>query len=449
MRAQAALRRASRFAFTSLWLSLAVPAFAQSTAADELRALRTEIEALRAEQRNSNARISELEAELRAQKGAAATPSTAAASAAPTAPAQPSLAASLNPAGSSALATPPSPAPRRLQLSGDFRLRYETNFGDPNARNRDRGVLRARLRANYTLTDWLTLGGQIATGDPDDPNSTDISLSNFNDDLQVSLDQAYARFGHGDFSLYGGKIPQPFVRTDLVWDGDVSPQGVSASYRAPIGGGAAVKGSALYFLVDESVAGPNSEMVGAQIGFESAAGAAWRLELAGAYYDYSLRSVAGADAGDFRSNLLRPDGRYLSDFNLINAIAAISYQGLGARWPVRLVGDYVRNLGAATDDDTGFGIDLFLGRGSKRGDWRFGYGYAEAEVDAVLAAFSHDNTNLATNYVQHMALLDYVPRDNLILNATLYHYRAKDPLVPGPLSHEWVDRLRLNLLMNF
>ncbi|MBK6718380.1 MAG: hypothetical protein IPG62_00525 [Sphingomonadales bacterium] len=41
-------------------------------------------------------------------------------------------------------------------------------------------------------------------------------------------------------------------------------------------------------------------------------------------------------------------------------------------------------------------------------DWRFGCGYAETGVDAVLAAFSHDNTDLATNYRQHTLLVDYV-----------------------------------------
>ena len=55
-------------------------------------------------------------------------------------------------------------------------------------------------------------------------------------------------------------MPQPFVRTELVWDGDVSPQGVSAAYTFPIGdSGAKLKANALYFLVDESVAGPNSD----------------------------------------------------------------------------------------------------------------------------------------------------------------------------------------------
>lgn len=338
----------------------------------------------------------------------------------------------------------------RLDLSGDFRLRYEENFSDSDARNRGRGVVRARLRASYALNDWLTVGGQVATGDPDDPNSADVSISNFDDDLAISLDQAYARATFGDLQLWGGKFANPFIRTDLVWDGDVNPQGAAAIYTLSGGSGLEARLAGLYFLVDESVAGPNSDMVGAQVALAGQFGADWKAELAASYYDYSLRSVAGADAGDFRSNLIGPDGRYLSDFDLVDGLAALTYSGLDTRWPVRISGNYVHNLGAATSADSGYGLDFLVGRASKLGDIRFGYGYSVAETDAVLAAFSHDNTNIATNYRQHALTLDYVAFENIILNATLYHYRPYDSLEAGTNEpNDWLDRLRINALINF
>lgn len=306
-------------------------------------------------------------------------------------------------------------------------------------------MLRARLRAAYAVNDWLTIGGQLATGDPDDPNSTDMTLSNFNDDLQVSLDQAYIRLAPGNFEVHLGKIPQPFVRTELLWDGDVSPQGISASYAAFLGG-MQLKANALYFIVDEAAAGPDSRMIGGQLAMETPP-AGLQAELAVGYYDYSLPSLAGAAEGDFRSNLFA-NGRYLSDFDLLDVIAAVTWHGLGERWPVRIVGDYVHNFGAATGADTGFGIDLLVGRASQPGDWRFTYGYASAETDAVLAAFSHDNTTLAMNYLQHMLAIDFVLRPNLILNATYYRYRQKDR--PAALAlPDWQNRLRLNLMVDF
>ncbi|WP_380876101.1 hypothetical protein ACFB49_07310 [Sphingomonas sp. DBB INV C78] len=424
-----------RKAFTRLSLLAATAltsGIAHAQAADPVAELSQQVEALRADQQQSAKRIADLEAAL-ARANAQPVPSTAVAAAPPAAPA-PSFAS----------------APSRLQINGDVRVRYESNFGDKDARDRDRGVLRARLRANYAINNWLTVGGQLSTGDPDDPNSADITLGNFDDDLQISLDQAWMRATFGNLQIHAGKMPQPFARTELVWDGDVSPQGLSASYRVPLDGGALVKATGLYFLVDESVAGPNSDMIGGQLSIETDPHAPLRAELAVGYYDYSLRSMAGGDVGDFRSNVI-VNGRYLSDFDLFDVIGAVTWNGLGERWPIRLTGDYVKNFGAAPGiGDQGFGVDLLAGRIVKPGDWRIGYGYAEAGTDAVLAAFSQDNTNIGTNYLQHTLSVDYVLVPNLILNATYYHYRPKDASQAGLNDpRDWLDRLRLNLLANF
>lgn len=420
---------ASLIAMSLSWSGALAESGTESAA---LAALRREVEAMRAEQARSSQRIADLEAALNR------------ATSAPVAAAAPAAIASTPSAASFA-----APSSSRLKLAGDMRLRYESNFGDRDARNRDRGVLRARLRASYDVTNWLTAGAQIATGDPDDPNSSDITLSNFDDDLQVGLDQAYLRATFGGLQIYGGKMPQPFVRTELVWDGDVNPQGLSAAYSLPLGSGTTLKATGLYFLVDESVAGPNSDMIGGQVGIETRLGSQLKLELAGAYYDYSLRSLAGSDSGDIRSNLFA-GGRYLSDFDLVDIIAAVTWQGANDRWPLRIVGDYVKNLGAATSQDSGFGVDVLLGRASKKGDWRFSYGYAQAATDAVLAAFSQDNTNIGTNYRQHSLGVDFVPVPNLTLNATYYRYRPLKVLNAGANDpNDWLDRIRLNLLTSF
>jgi hypothetical protein len=78
---------------------------------------------------------------------------------------------------------------------------------------------------------------------------------------------------------------------------------------------------------------------------------------------------------------------------------------------------------------------------------RFRYGYSQAETDAVLAAFSHDNTTLATNYKQHSLTFDYAVRKDLQLNATWYTYRRLDNPTgaPNPL----INRLRLNAMVIF
>ena len=163
----------------------------------------------------------------------------------------------------------------------------------------------------------------------------------------------------------------------------------------------------------------------------------------------TIASVAGADAGDFRSNLIGPDGRYVSDFDLVDVIAALTFRGW-ERWPVRLTGEYVHNRGARTSEDTGYSIELSAGQALERGDWRFGYGYSVAEVDAVLAAFSHDNTTIATNYRQHTLFVNYALMDNIVLDVTLYRYRPYDAAFSGANDPaDWLNRLRVNFQVGF
>jgi hypothetical protein len=275
-----------------------------------------------------------------------------------------------------------------------------------------------------------------------------VQLSNFDDDLQFTLDQAYVQINLGDLKLYGGKIPQPFTRTDLVWDSDVNPQGVSAVYKRSLGGGAALRANALFFIVDEDAVGADSTMVGAQLGYDLAVRETLKLDLSLAYYDYRLGSIVGGDAGDFRSNLRNPDGRYQSDFDLGDAIVGVTWTGLGNRWPVRAVGDYVHNFGAINSQDTGYGVDLAVGRASHAGDWRLTYGYSVAENESVLAAFSHDNIALATDYRLHALTFDYVPMPQTLLSAIWYHYKPYEPF-GSTAAYDWIERIRLAFAVSF
>ena len=136
-----------------------------------------------------------------------------------------------------------------LDVGGDLRVRQEWN--SVQGRNRSRTALRGRLRANYSVDDHFSVGAQLSTGDPDDPNTADVTLGSFVDDLAVSLDQAWIGYRNGGFAAYAGKFPQPFQRTDMVWDGDVSPQGIAATYGTNAGG---IRADArgLYFIIDEA-----------------------------------------------------------------------------------------------------------------------------------------------------------------------------------------------------
>jgi hypothetical protein len=338
----------------------------------------------------------------------------------------------------------------RLVVSGDLRVRSQGDYSDSNGRDRNSAQVRGRLGAAYAINDTVTIGARLVTGDADDPNSTDVQLSNFDDDLQVSLDLAYVQVNADGLKLYGGKIPQPFTRTDLVWDSDVNPQGVSAIYKRSLTDGSALRANALFFIVDEAAGGTDSTMNGAQLGYDSPAFGAWKFDASAAYYDYQLGSIAGGDTGDFRSNPRTADGRYLSDFNLGDLIVGATWAGVSKRWPVRVMGDYVKNFGAATDADTGYSLDVSAGRVRNRGDWRVTYGYSVAETDAVFAAFSHDNIGLGTNYRLHALTFDYVPLPKTLISANWYHYEPYSSVATDPDdAGDWLDRIRLAFVVSF
>jgi hypothetical protein len=417
----------------------ATPSFAQSSAASD--DVTRQIQELRAEQ----ARIGEQQ--RRVEEALRALEARVASSGAPS-PGAVATSGSTIPAPTAQASVASTSADNsKLSVNGDLRFRGQGDYGNRDGADRDSTQIRARLGATYAIDDRVTVGGRLVTGDADDPNSTDVTLSNFDDDLQASLDLAYVQLNLGELKVYGGKIPQPFSRTELVWDGDVNPQGASAVYKHALGNGGAFRANGLFFVVDEQAAGPESTMLGAQLGYESPSPGDWRYDFSAAYYDYRLGSTAGGDAGDFRGNLLDADGGYLSDFDLGDVIVGATWAGLGERWPLRLVGDYVKNFGAATNEDTGWGVDLILGRTSKPHDWRITYGYSRAETDAVFAAFSHDNTSIATNYRLHALTLDYVPTPKTQISAIWYHYQPDTPA--SPIDDDWLERFRLYFLVNF
>lgn len=337
-------------------------------------------------------------------------------------------------------------SPTRFEISGDARLRFETNTAEDNQSGRDRGALRARLGAHYSINERLTLGTRIVTGNPDDPNSSDVTLGSFVDDLTVSLDQAFVAYDGGRFDVVGGKFANPFMHTDLVWDGDVNPVGLSASIPLIDSNNVSLRLTGIHSIVDEQALASNSYMWGGQASISFTPHADWQLRLAAARYDYTIGNLTNADAGDTRDNLLTPDGlSYLSDFDLINIIADITYRGLGNRWPIRFTGDWVRNQSAAIEEDRGYSGQWSVGHIEEPHDWRISYGYAVAETDAIFASFSNDNTPYASNYRQHALGLDYSLLDNTWLNLTAFYYRRNRPELAAFGSAEFRSRVRLNL----
>lgn len=341
----------------------------------------------------------------------------------------------------------------RLAFAGDFRLRYEGNSAVDDGPERHRGVLRLRVGATYRLNDLLEVGARVATGDPGDPRTTDVTIGDFVDDPQISLDLAYLEAKWKHAFATGGKFRNPFATTELVWDADVNPPGAAGWLETAPVAGFTPRLTGMFMIVDEQTLRSDSTMWGAQARMTRPAGDRWGLDVALGYWDYTIASLAHADdPGDTRGNLLTPDGSaFLSDFDLADVVVTLTLPGPGADWPVRVVADYVKNLGAAVEADQGFQVQLGLGRAGVRHGVELLYGYAQCETDAVLGAFSNDNLPLATNYLSHTLKASYGVLEATTLSLTGYYFRTLDSEA-GPasgLDDEFRTRVRLDLMVKF
>src|SRR5260370_1608086 len=117
-------------------------------------------------------------------------------------------------------------------FSGDVRLRAEPTFGGPSERSQDRFRERFRLRFNAEaqLNDQLKGGFSFASGDLNNPISTNQTANQYATRKSIAIDRAYATYNPSWFrplTLTGGKFAYPWSNTELVWDKDLNPEGAA------------------------------------------------------------------------------------------------------------------------------------------------------------------------------------------------------------------------------
>jgi uncharacterized coiled-coil protein SlyX len=119
-----------------------------------------------------------------------------------------------------------------ISFSGDVRLRAEPFFGGPSDESleRARARVRARFNAVATLGEQFRAGLTLASGDINDPTTTNQTLTGFYTRKAVALDQAFVEFTPKAFkplTLTGGKFRYPWYNTELTWDKDLNPEGAA------------------------------------------------------------------------------------------------------------------------------------------------------------------------------------------------------------------------------
>lgn len=157
-----------------------------------------------------------------------------------------------------------------LKLYGDTRLRYQFDNKDfqvdngraggdddrsPSGSQRSRWRFRLRLNADFKLGASVFGGVELQTGLASD--SANQTFENAYNDYPIFISKAYLGWSPTDWlTVVGGKVPNPFYTTDLVWDPDVNPTGAVETlafhklYFGGLGSGAAAAAAAAGYSKD-------------------------------------------------------------------------------------------------------------------------------------------------------------------------------------------------------
>ncbi|MFZ0930731.1 MAG: putative porin [Syntrophobacteraceae bacterium] len=195
---------------------------------------------------------------------------------------------------------------QKLRFSGDVRLRYEPVFYaagngtiiDPNnptqqlrtALNSQAEYIVARLKVEADVNDRLTAGVRLASGNQTNPGSDNSIMGDYFIKDGFLLDQAYLRYKPiSDLTVWGGRIPNPWFYTDLIWANDLNFEGVAANYTRDVCNdvtGFVTGGAFPLQAITQITQSEQKWLLGAQTGFEYKPDMQYSFKLGVALYDY-------------------------------------------------------------------------------------------------------------------------------------------------------------------
>ena len=383
----------------------------------------------------------------------------------------------------------------RFSFSGDMRARYEGFYQEhgPNANERNRARFRLRFGVGVKVSDEVSGGLRLVSGDPNDPISANETLTNLFTKKPISLDQAFitltpkASIGLADYawspvSITMGKFANPAFRpravmtSEMIFDDDLMPEGLSETftfYDSAEGLLRRLQLNAMQWTVREASRSADSYMLGGQVVGTFQLFPSTRLTLAMADYAFT-KSDGIAQARNSNSSLkvtnsvvlvdgtivkggtsLTPETggkafkKFLGDFNLINGSVQFDYDTGYARWPLTLLGDVAWNSEAGTSKDWAVWAGIGVGATRNPGDWAFSAVWSKVQTDSVLSTFSYSDFGRdgGTNVQGPFLKVDYMLFPRLTISAKNHFVSFIDR--PQGQSNSLVNRFQLDAQLAF
>lgn len=265
----------------------------------------------------------------------------------------------------------------KIKLKGDIRYRYEYKEKDGDT-NKNRHRIRARIGAYAQVNDQIKAGIRLASGSNESPTSTNQTIGEYASKKQIWLDRAYLTYSPVQIkglSATAGKMAQPWVQiSDLMFDGDVNPEGLSADYK--FGSDAlALKAVVAYHLMDENL-GDDVGLISGQLSATSKVSEDIKLLFGLGAYSYS--SIEGDTPAGLGGNTSDGSGNYLYGYDIVNAFLKANIDK--GPIPFYVYAEYLNNIANDVDEGTAY----VAGIGAKINKFGIDYSYRDLESDSVL-----------------------------------------------------------------
>lgn len=359
-----------------------------------------------------------------------------------------------------------------FKLNGDVRGRYdgiympdlEPGLEDSSARGTflDRHRFRYRLRfgavavmkenfeAGFRLTssEPRNVGSPITDTQGGDPISGNTSFGDNGSKKFVYIDLAYGRWyamNTPDFSVTAtvGKMENPFVVSEMMFDGDYTPEGAALNIGYNINDAQSLKLNIGGFMLDES-GGRNGDpyFVGSQLRHDGAWTPKWATTAGvGVFVLSNTHALSDTAVPNVQRGNTRVGGNLVEDFTTWYADAAVTYNldrapMYNAAFPIRVGGEYLRNE-AADNYNKGYAAGVTFGKAGKKGLWEVSYKWKELQGDVwyeefvdsdfgavYQAAYTPIGTSTGyltgTNLRGHVIRAQYSLSDSFTLAGTVY-----------------------------
>jgi hypothetical protein len=342
----------------------------------------------------------------------------------------------------------------KLNMYGDVRIRYQERHQTYQSgskvgqeKNTQQERYRIRLGLSYDITDDLVFEAQTSSGrgNPTSGNvkfSNGLSIEQFKVDvldLEYKFDNSWIRVGKSKHQFY-----RP-MKTQLIWDNDIRPEGVSYGYKD------GSRFTALIWKVhrDEHKSDPLSDDIYVfatqyihQIKDEDIT-----YNVGGGFHYYDgVKGNTSPYGKGFLGNAHSNGHTYDNDYSIVELTGEVQFKDVFGK-PFKASTVFAYNA-AVSNDNLGADFSIQWGSAKKNNlDWKLGYTYRYVEQEAVFAA--HNDSDFIGGGTDGKG---HIFTGKIRFNPNLYgafHYQISETRMSDIENAKDYERLMVDMILKF